>query len=151
MKQMTYAIQPNQLELPINAFGYELLREVVIPDILGEDSRFIMYWAGKRLARKYPLPTIDDVISFFEKAGWGTLTIKNQKKNEIIFELDSELVKKRFELHQSPSFQLEAGFIAEQLELMNQFSTEAYEEIKRRSQKVIFTVKWDVKDHNIEK
>lgn len=134
---MAYHIQHEHLQdSTVNAFGYELLREVLIPELLGEESRSIMYWAGKRLARKYPLPTIDEVISFFEKAGWGKLTIKSQKKNEMVFELESELINKRFELHPNPSFQLEAGFIAEQIELMNQYVTETYEEIKRRSKKV---------------
>jgi predicted hydrocarbon binding protein len=133
-------------DLRVSAFGYELLREILIPDLLGQHSSSLLYWAGKRLARQYPLSSTEEIISFFSYAGWGMLEIINEKKHEIVMELTSELITTRFTLQKTPSFQLEAGFIAEQIQQMNQVVTETYEEIKPRAKKVIFTVKWDSKD-----
>ena len=56
-------------------FGYELLREILIPEILGEETPKILYWAGKHIARKYPLDTISDIIRFFSASGLGRATI----------------------------------------------------------------------------
>ena len=61
-------------DVSLNAFAYELLREELLPDLIGNDSDGILYWAGRNLARKYPLETIEEVIQFFEKVGWGTLS-----------------------------------------------------------------------------
>lgn len=130
----------------VPAFGYELIREVLLPDILGRETSTILYWAGKGLARKYPLDTIEQVINFFQQAGWGHLQIKTEKKNELEFELSSELIEKRFKEHPECHFQLEAGFLAQQLEHQKNVITEAYEHPKKRLSKVSFTVRWDRKD-----
>ena len=36
-------------------FGYELMRDFLLPTILGKHEKDILYWAGKDLARKFPL------------------------------------------------------------------------------------------------
>lgn len=87
---------------------------------------------------------------FSQHAGWGELTKLKESKNEMVFELKSDYISKRFENHEQPSFQLEAGFLAEQIERMHQCVTETYEEVKRRQKKVLFTVKWDAKDRSID-
>lgn len=66
-------------ELDVSAYGYELIREIVLPDILGPEHSSMMYWAGKRLARKFPLQSWEEIPAFFEKAGWGTLTNAGSK------------------------------------------------------------------------
>lgn len=132
--------------LQVHAFSYELLRDVLLPDLLGKEHSSILYWAGKRLAHQYPLASSEEIITFFLHAGWGELTKVKESKNEIIFELQSDLITKRLEKSEELSFQLEAGFLAEQFAEMTQFVTETYEEIKRRHKKVLFTVKWDAKD-----
>ena len=71
----------------MNAFAYELLREELLPDLIGNDLDGILYWSGRNLARKYPLETIEEVIQFFEKAGWGTLSIVEHKRREMQFQL----------------------------------------------------------------
>ncbi|WP_243291191.1 YslB family protein [Bacillus sp. FJAT-47783] len=148
MKPLTFTEHVEKLEnLQIHAFGYELLREVLLPNLLGKEHSAILYWAGKRLARNYPLSSLDELASFFQTANWGMLTKVQEKKNELIFELQSDLISKRLDLNKDVSFQLEAGFIAEQIEQMNNYVTETYEEIKHRAKKVVFTVKWDAKDH----
>ena len=54
-------------DVSLNAFAYELLREELLPDLIGNDLDGILYWSGRNLARKYPLDTIEEVIQFFEK------------------------------------------------------------------------------------
>lgn len=133
-----------QIQLP--AFGFELLREVLIPDLLGQDYPQMLYWAGKSLARKYPVTSLEELSNFFEIAGWGKLVLLHNKKSEMEFELSGEHISIRFKKANEFTFQLEAGFIAEQLQMMNNHITETYEQVKKRANKVVFTVKWDQKD-----
>ena len=132
------------------AFGLEILREVLLPDILGSDHPQMLYWAGKGLARRYPVQSIEEISVFFEAAGWGNLTLLQNKKNEMEFELGGELIAIRLKKTNECTFQLEAGFIAEQLQSMNKYITETYEQVKKRSNKVIFTAQWDQKDQILE-
>lgn len=130
----------------IPTFGYELILDVVFPDLFGADTKNILYLAGKRLARKYPQETIDDLMMFFEQTGWGQLSMKKSTTTTLQFVLTGELVKERMSHHANCSFQLEAGFLAEQVQRQKQCITEAVESRKRRSRKVIFTVQSDIKD-----
>lgn len=66
----------------VSMFAYELYRDILLPEIFGKDTADIFYWAGKQLARKFPLLSIDEICSFFEEACWGTLqVIKEEKKS----------------------------------------------------------------------
>lgn len=127
-------------------FGYELIREILLPDILGKDTPEIMYWAGKRLSRKYPLNSLEEIIDFFSQAGWGQLTLVNEKNNEMEFELLSPLIVSRVKSKAEHFFQLEAGFLAQQIETQKEVVAETFEHPVKRSQKVLFTVKWDKRD-----
>ncbi|MDA7027142.1 YslB family protein [Bacillus sp. CLL-7-23] len=133
-------------ELEVSAYAYELIREIVLPDMLGQDHTDMMYWAGKHLARKFPLESWNDIPAFFHDAGWGTLTMVYSKKQELEFELEGPLVSNRLKFQKEPCFQLEAGFIAEQIQLMNEHIAESYEQVKKRAEKVVLTVKWDLQD-----
>ena len=133
----------------IPVFGYELIREELLPNILGKDASHILYWAGKDLARKYPLKNIDEIFDFFVKAGWGHLSIKREGKQMLEFELTSPIVTERIKKREQSTFQIEAGFLAQQVEQQKKVVAEAYEHPKKRAGKVIFTVKWDNRD-NIE-
>jgi predicted hydrocarbon binding protein len=130
----------------IPIFGYELIREVLLPDILGKDTPEILYWAGKRLARKYPLENIDDIIHFFSKAAWGVLAVKNEKKDEMEFELTSPLIVSRVKSKAEHFFQLEAGFLAQQIENQKDVIAETFEHPIKHANNVLFTVKWDKRD-----
>lgn len=125
------------------AFGYELIRDHVLSSILGKHEDDILYWAGKELARKFPCGDFQLITSFFEDAGWGNLTLEKESKDSYIFQLTSDTdqlnISKR-------SFRLEAGFIAEQIQAMNGFLTECYEEKKEKQQLISFQVKWDLKE-----
>ncbi|MET3196325.1 YslB family protein [Gottfriedia sp. OAE603] len=135
----------------ISGFGYELLRNDLLSELLGKEQHDILYWAGKMIARKYPLATFEEIIGFFESAGWGTLTVVDEKKQEVHFVLTSELVTYRNQHKKDVSYQLEAGFLAMQIQQQIDVIAETYEEQSKRSDKVKFQVKWDLKDPVIKK
>lgn len=137
----TITIDESERQVPL--FGYQLLREDVLPDLLGKEHNIILYWAGKSLARKYPVNSIDDLSTFFQKAGWGTLTLTKEKNSELVFELTSSL----FEYKKDIVLSLEAGFLAEQVQNIKGYITETNETIKKGTpKKVVFHVKWDNHD-----
>lgn len=136
----------NSTEQTVSVFGYELIREIVLTDLLGKETPQILYWAGKNLARKFPLPTIEEIIAFFHDAGWGDLTVERSDKKSIEFHLDGAIISSRLKRKDMCTFQLESGFIAQQIQQQKNLVTESYEQQKRRAQKIIFTVKWDQKD-----
>ena len=148
MKDSITVEQNTSTEEPrsVSIFGYELIREILLPEILGKDTPEILYWAGKRLARKYPLKNYDEIITFFANASWGQLVIKSESKDELELELNSPLIVSRVKSKAEHYFQLEAGFLAQQIELLKEVSTETFEHPNKKSNKVQFTVKWDKKD-----
>ncbi|MFE4243374.1 YslB family protein [Peribacillus butanolivorans] len=148
-KNIAAAIEEEEIqteESQVPAFGYELIREVLLIDILGKDSNQILYWAGKQLARKFPLNGEQEVVAFFQNAGWGHLEIIKFSKTEMELSLTGEIISRRLDLHPDCHFQLEAGFLAEQFTLQKKFLSESTEEIKRRAKKVTFTIQWDPRD-----
>ncbi|MBM6619795.1 YslB family protein [Bacillus sp. RD4P76] len=127
--------------------AYELLREVLLPDLLGKELPSILYWAGKSIARKYPVSNEEEVIQFFKDAGWGNLAITSQKANIMEFDLTSEFINARNQSRKETSYNLEAGFIAQQFEQINNVITEAFVEQKKRHNLIHITVKSDSKDN----
>ncbi|MGG3923674.1 DUF2507 domain-containing protein, partial [Geobacillus thermodenitrificans] len=56
MKQPSLDEQYQAFEsIALSAFGTELLRHSLLPELFGKDSAGLLYWAGKQLARRYPL------------------------------------------------------------------------------------------------
>lgn len=131
--------------LTVPAEGYELFRDVLLPELLGKEQASILYWAGKKVARQYPLDSVQTIIDFFKRTGWGDLSLVKEKKNSYLFSLTGELISKRFESKKDVLYQLEAGFLAEQLQMQSERITEAYEEVFPRKNQVLFTVQWDTK------
>jgi hypothetical protein len=130
----------------VPSFGYELIREELLTNILGMDAPEILYWSGKHLARKHLLQNLNEISAFFEEAGWGDLTVKKESKNELLFELSSPLIKRRLLLKPEAHFKLEAGFLAQQIESQIGMIAEAYEQIQKKAGFVEITVRWDQKD-----
>jgi hypothetical protein len=127
----------------ISIFGYELIREILLPEILGKDTPEILYWAGKRLARKFPLTDQAQIVDFFANASWGQLELIKENKTELQFELISPLIVSRVKSKAEHFFQLEAGFLAQQIELQKEANAETFEHPGKKSNKVLFTVKWE--------
>ena len=146
MSESTIILDQDTTSETVPVFGYELLRDTLIPDILGEETPKILYWAGKHIARKYPLDSISDIVDFFQQAGWGELQIVKESKSELIAELSSDIITKRIKSKVNTNFQLEAGFLAQQFERQKEVVTETFEHPRKRSTKVLFTIKWDKKD-----
>lgn len=132
----------------VPAFGYELMRNELIPELLGEETSSILYWSGRKIARQYPVDSEEQLAVFFEQAGWGKLVLAEKRKNKITFDCQSAIIESRIKDHPgSAVFTMEAGFIAEQMQQILGFVAEAYTEIHTgRNKKVVFTVKWDAKD-----
>ncbi|MGF3103937.1 YslB family protein [Rossellomorea sp. DUT-2] len=142
MEQKKEEVQ--QPSVPI--FGYEMLRDILIPEILGKHTPDILYWGGKQLSRKFPLQSSEELISFFAEAGWGTLTLLEQKKNEMTYEISGPVLERRLALKSDVTFKLETGFLAEQVQLQKKCVAEAADELHKRSQSVKVIVRWDEKD-----
>ncbi|WP_336824893.1 YslB family protein [Sporosarcina sp. USHLN248] len=126
----------------VTQLGYDIIRDHVLPNILGKHEDDILYWAGKDIARKFPIFSVDEIPDFFREAGWGSLrTVEKSSKDEALFLLENlpeTLLEKR-------SYQLEAGFIAEQFQKLNGYLTECYGEKAMKERAVRFQVKWDLK------
>ena len=127
------------VSVPNGHFGYDLIRNHVLSDILGSHEAEILYWAGKSLARKFPLGSLDEAPAFFKNAGFGNLSLEKASKHEAVYSL-SPLTLDGY------CFKLEAGFLAEQKQKIDGFVTEAYEEPHPKKKMVRITLKWDIKD-----
>lgn len=133
----------NAISTSIPVFGYEIIRDQVLSSILGKHEEEILYWAGKDLARKFPLFSMEEARSFFQEAGWGTLTLEKQNKDEATYILTAEPSTLNIEKR---CFKLEAGFLAAQQQHTIQFLTECYEEKNIKHCTVTFKLKWDLKE-----
>ncbi|WP_258000272.1 YslB family protein [Bacillus sp. Marseille-P3661] len=142
-KTKKLAIDEALSKMTIPAYGYELIRETLLKDILGKDYNSILYWGGKNLARKNPLNSTAELIQFFEDSGWGALSIVKESTNEVIFELTSEYIGNRLMRSEECSFQLEAGFLAEQIQFQVKQQAEALEQLKRKQGIVTFIIQWN--------
>lgn len=123
-------------------FGYELIRDYVLPSILGQHEEEILYWSGKELARKFPLQDPTEIIQFFERANWGMLSLEKLSKSEASYRLAptadaSKLIGRKYSM--------EAGFIAEQYQNINGLLTECFASAKQKGAVIDFQVKWDNK------
>lgn len=128
----------------VPAFGYELLREILIPELLGEEQTAILYWSGKNLARQYPLESVEDMIHFFLEAGWGQLSVRDTNKQQMTFQLESERISRQLQLDKKTSFAMETGFLAQQIQRLENCPADANEYGKKG--RILITAEWDRKD-----
>ncbi|WP_318765846.1 YslB family protein [Lactiplantibacillus carotarum] len=125
-------------------FSVEVLRDALIPNLLGDESSGILYWAGKDLARQFPVASTEDLVTFFEQAGWGHLVLVKATKDLITYELTGEPVARRSATIKDPDFMLETGFLAEQAVHQSSCVSEAKITFQNRMRlKIAVTV-----DHN---
>jgi len=127
----------------VPSFGYELIRDHVLSSILGKHEDDILYWAGKELGRKFPMFTMEEANSFFQEAGWGSLSLERLAKDEAFYVLTGERETLQME-HRC--FRLEAGFLAQQQQKLSGYMTECFEEKSLKTNTVQFHVKWDLKE-----
>ena len=130
----------------IPTFGYEIIRDHLLQSILGKHEDDVLYWAGKELARKFPLYSMDEAATFFEEAGWGRLILEKETKDETHYILTAIDEESSLNIEQR-CFRLEAGFLAQQKQKQLGFLTECYEEKEIKKNMINFTVKWDSKEY----
>lgn len=105
-------------------FQYILIRDFLLSNILGEDTDEVLYWSGKELARQFPLSENDAIVASFTHCGFGDLTLVKSEKKQNHYQLNGDLVRTRV-LNENVSFQLEAGYLAEQMNHITGSSCEA--------------------------
>ncbi|CAM3820400.1 DUF2507 domain-containing protein [Alkalicoccus chagannorensis] len=128
-------------ESTISSKSYHRLRHELLPLLLGEDEEIILYWGGRALAREQGALGSEELVTFFAESNWGWLEEKKTAKNEKVFtiETDSDAADR--------PYSLEAGFLAQMIEMETECLTEAVYEVKKKKPvKIEVKVKWDRKD-----
>ncbi|HET7615404.1 MAG TPA: YslB family protein [Bacillales bacterium] len=128
----------------VPAFAYELLRDVLIPELLGKEQSSILYWAGKNLARQYPFETVEEIVRFFDDAGWGSLSVDAERRNKMTFTLRSPMIAKPRKNKNNAAYTLETGFLAQQIQMIKNRVADAQSTCKSGSLGIV--VEWDHKD-----
>lgn len=123
--------QPNEHVYFVN----QLYRDFLLPEILGDDTATILYWAGKRISRHYDLESFKDVVEFFQMAEFGKLSKVKERRSAITFELSGQAISDRLETG-SKEFSLESGMIAEAIQKETGRSTEGEINVLTREKKV---------------
>ncbi|WP_240339636.1 YslB family protein [Halobacillus ihumii] len=120
--------------------GFDLLRYYTLPDFLGKDAPYLLYFMGKNIARETTLETWDDLYEFFQYMGWGELQLIKEKKKEIIFHLSGHIIEKRLtqELY-NVDFRLECGFLAQIIQVITSDTYECFEQVNKKENMVEIT------------
>lgn len=126
--------------------GIALLRDILIPELLAKNTGTILYWSGKAIARKIPLKNLEAIQDFFVLSSFGDLSLTKQKHNQYSFELTGAPVLDRIKLSATPDFQLETGFLAQQLEFQLGIVTEGLSALTKKKDAVTITIQTDPKD-----
>ncbi|MBU5265646.1 DUF2507 domain-containing protein [Virgibacillus proomii] len=142
---MTYkqdtSISVKELEnLHTAGAGYDILRYVSLPELLGKESHTLLYFMGRKLARKFHKETTEDIVHIFAHLGWGNLELVKLKKKEMTFQLMADSVVQRLKAPFPADFRLEAGFLAESLQQIQKRECECIESIHSRIHQVEFKV-----------
>ncbi|MCM3739919.1 YslB family protein [Oceanobacillus luteolus] len=141
MKKQPSNIPISKLEdLHTAGAGFDVLRYIALPDLLGEESPTLLYFIGRNLARKFEMESIDDITVIFDTLGLGKLELVKEKKKEKIFHLLSDSVVLRLKGPFNADFRLEAGFLAEAMQRVEGVECECREEINQRIHQVQFSV-----------
>ncbi|MCK8607660.1 DUF2507 domain-containing protein [Apilactobacillus ozensis] len=97
-------------------WGELFLRDSLIKELLGKDNHNIMYWAGKKMARKFQIKDALDLIIFFNQSGLGNLELKSESTSCVQWNLSGDIVDKRIQNDADADFMFEAGFLAQTTE-----------------------------------
>ncbi|MFD1671728.1 YslB family protein [Agrilactobacillus yilanensis] len=136
----------NNIEAGGSFAGTALLRDILIPELLSKDTGPILYWAGKAVARKIPLETLEAVQDFFVLTSLGDLSLSKQKHNQYIFTLTGTTVEERLKLTDTPDFQFETGFLAQSLEYQLGIVVEGMSELTKKQNGAKITLQTDPKE-----
>lgn len=128
-------------ELYTTGAGYDILRYLALPELLGPESHTLLYFMGRNLARKLELKAIEDIYYTFERLGWGRLELVREKKKELVFHLMADAIVQRLQAPFDTEFRLEAGFLAEAIQLVEDIECECTEEINYKIHQVKFSIR----------
>lgn len=144
MSQSTY----DQLLHGAVGLNQGVLRDVLIPAILGEETGGILYWAGKNLAHQFPVSNPDELITIFTQLGFGHLELQKKSAKQQTWQISGPIVTERLKLNQA-DFNLETGFIAQQIEFQTNAITEA-QIVEQKKGTVQIVVQSDLKDPSLD-
>lgn len=127
-------------DLHTSGAGYDVLRYISLPELFGDEAPTILYFMGKDLARSLHIKSTEDLFFAAEKLGWGRLELIKEKKKSLTFNLMADAVFLRLQASFDVDFRLEAGFIAEAVQMINGSECECIETINSKIHQVEFKV-----------
>ena len=129
-------------ELATTYFGQMILRDELLPSLLGPRLDRIMYFSGRDLGIHFPAKD-DEIGKVFTDLGLGNLANSKMKVRERTYTLDGPVVAERLSKHPDADFQFEAGLLAQMVQQVLGMSAEAHSEVQARSNRVSITVAID--------
>src|SRR5690625_4182711 len=83
-------------QLHTSGAGYDILRYVSLPNLLGNEADTILYFMGKDLARRFNITSFEDIYDIADKMGWGRLELVKERKTSITFCFMADVCAKSF-------------------------------------------------------
>src|SRR5690625_293465 len=131
-------------QLYTDGSGYDILRYIVLPELLGLEKKIILYFMGKNIARKFSFETIEEIQHAFRKLGCGKLELVKERYKSDTFQLIAQAVDYRIRELFVTEFRLESGFLAESMQQIERTECECVEKVNKRLHqvelKVILTI-----------
>lgn len=127
-------------ELDHQSVGYDVLRYISLPQLLGQETHTILYYMGKNLARTLDIQTVEDIYFIFDKLGWGRLELIKERRKSLTFTLMADAVVHRLKAPFQTEFRFEAGFLAEAIHTIYGTECECSEEINHKIHQIQFKV-----------
>lgn len=120
--------------------GYDVLRYISLPQLLGTEANTILYFMGKDLARSFDIKNIEDIYNISTALGWGRMELVRERKKSLTFTLMADAVFHRLKSPLTLDFRLEAGFLAESISMIKGIECECSEKVNRKIHQVQFKV-----------
>src|SRR5690625_3262100 len=105
-------------QLHTSGAGYDILRYVSLPNLLGNEADTILYFMGKDLARRFNITSFEDIYDIADKMGWGRLELVKERKTSITFCLIADAVVSRLKAPIEVAFSIECGSISESVQMV---------------------------------
>ncbi|WP_423188771.1 DUF2507 domain-containing protein [Alkalibacterium sp. f15] len=131
----------NQATDPLKSIS--LLRDYLLPNLLKEDEKDILYWAGKELARSNTFDSLEELTEQMTTIFLGELIQTKSTKNTNLYDWSGPLVSHRLTTQTAPNFSLEAGFLAEGYQQIAGTYTEATYELDFKKNRVTILLQSD--------
>lgn len=127
-------------ELQTSGAGYDVLRYISLPKLLGTEASTLLYFMGKDLARSFDIQSYQDIYEIATQLGWGKMELVKEKKHSLTFTLMADAVVYRLNAPINVDFRLEAGFLAKAVSMIKGKEYECSEKINKKIYQVEFKV-----------